>query len=54
MLTDIEHLEDVGMVEPRRRQRFLLEAALAVGVSGQGRGSTLIATSRPSRVSRAR
>ena len=42
------------MVQRAGGARLLLEAAQPLGVGGDGAGSTLIATSRPSRGSRAR
>ena len=32
---DVEHREDVGMVQRRDRARFLLEAAQALGIAGK-------------------
>jgi hypothetical protein len=46
--------QDVRMVQRRNRARFLFETPQPVGIIRQPSGSTLIATSRPSRVSRAR
>jgi hypothetical protein len=48
----LKHGKNVGMVQRRRGSRLLLEAAQPVGMSEDGK--TLIATSRPSRESRAR
>ena len=51
---DVVDDEDVGVIQRGGRARLLLEALQAVGVSGHRVGSTLSATSRSSRVSRAR
>ena len=53
-LDDVEERADVGMVDLRDEPRFPLEAREAVGIVGERRRSTLTATSRPRRVSRAR
>ena len=55
LLADVVERADVRMVEPRDGARLALEPLPAVGLCGRSRGgSTLIATVRPRRVSRAR
>ena len=41
LLTEVVHAKNVGMVERGDGARFLLEAAQAVGVSGEGSGKNL-------------
>ena len=51
---DVVDREDVRVVQGRGRAGFLLEAAQPAGIASPERGSTLIATSRSRRESRAR
>ena len=51
---DVVEGEDVGMRERRDGTRFALEARASIGILRDVGGSTLMATSRPSRASRAR
>ena len=54
MRADVVDGVSVRMVERRRRACLLLEARKALDVSVKPSGNTLMATLRPSRVSRAR
>ena len=54
VLADLVHGDDVGVGQRRGRLRFLQEAARALGIGHRLGRSSLMATVRPRRVSRAR
>jgi hypothetical protein len=54
VVSDVVEHADRGVIELRHRAGFPLEAGADLGRGGRCGGSTLIATSRPRRVSRPR
>ena len=48
--TDVMDDEDIWMIQRARRPRLLLEPAESLGIAAHSDGSTLIATSRRSRL----
>ena len=53
VIADVEQRADVGVGELRDRARFAVEPLAQLRIGGERAGSTLIATVRSSRVSRA-